>query len=433
MNAARPAGGAPPIRVPQDVIDELLARVDLLDLVCESIRVHSDAQIHRAACPFHTGPGDPMSLDIDADTNRLRCKVCEFQGSAIGWLMYHDGLTFQDAILELARRTTIDVGPWIDASRSVHARRLSLALLDQVDQVYVDALAAHPAPAAYLARRGISPGTAARYRIGYAPPSIGVFDGALVRHHRRLWQQGLLIRKTDGEYRPRFSDRLTFPIRTDVGETIGFGARTLRDGTGVKYLNSPGSPLFSKRHAVYGLHEALQSWSDPSDTPFLLVEGYLDVLALAEHGFPRAVATLGTAVSEHQVRQISRHTNTLIACFDGDAGGDRAQARLIEIALPLLDDHQHITIARLPAGEDPASLLLASGRQPMMRVLDQARPIEEVLLAQLGTGLDLDAISGKAALAARARPVLKTVRSHALSARLIARLEHVIGLSWSED
>ncbi len=412
-------------RVPQDVIDELLSQTSLLELVGESTRVQHHDGVHQAQCPFHAHGADEWSLQVDPSEQRFVCSVCNFRGSAIGWLMYHDGLAFPEAILSLSQRLGIDVRAWIPDDVSEAVCQATQALLADVDAFHADQLLGSPA-ASYLEKRGISLSTARHFGLGYAPATSDGLDQAFRTQRRELWHRGLLIRQNDGAFRARFSDRLMFPIRNKQGRTVGHGARTLGDAR-LKYLNSPSSALFSKRHLVYGLHEALRS---ASTEPYLLVEGYMDVLALAEHGFPTAVATLGTAVSDHHVRTIFSHTDRLVTCFDADAAGRKAAVKLARIALPILEDAQQLLFTQLPTGEDPDSLLRASGCQAMKKILTDAVSLDEFLHNHLGHALDLESIGGKAALAARARPLAQTIRSPELRQQVIDRFEMTIGIPW---
>ena len=419
--------------MPASVIEDLLARIDLVALVTGSTRPRSEDDELRLPCPFHRGD-TARSLRIDTDARRVACDHCGFGASAIGWLMYHDGATFPEALLTLARLAGIDLDRWVAPETVAGAIDVRRDRLGDVARRWAVELRASTIATDYLEHRGISVPTAARYGLGWAPDDPGTLDGGDSHVRRQLWQDGVLRRCDGHAYEPRFRRRLIFPVREVGGGVVGFGARSLDESGqahGPKYLNSPASVLFDKAAVLYGLHEALAH--DAAPARLVLVEGYLDVVSLAEHGVGNAVASLGTAVTSRQLERAFAHTDELVLCLDGDAAGLRATRRALELALPLLEDGQRLGVVRLPAGQDPDSFVRMRGPSALRALLQSAVPIERALHALLVEDLDLRSIGELARFAAELRPLIAGTRSPRLRAALVARAEETLGIAWPDD
>lgn len=414
-------------RIPQNVLDELLLNVSLLGLIRESTSVVSQGNEHIAQCPFHVRGDTQNSLFIDTQEQRFQCSECEFHGSAIGWLMFHDGLSFQDSVYELGARSSVDVSQWITNESLDSARRSKMELLREVEAFYSSQISLSDTAASYIQDRGITTSTLERYGIGFSPDGDDAFNDQFSAKSRTLWNQGLLVRLADGQYRRRFKNRLMFPIKNIEGNTVGFGGRSLSDGI-PKYLNSPSSPTFNKSTLLYGLHEALRD--SPENKRLILVEGYIDVLTLSQNGYAGAVATLGTAPLEHHIKTLLKHSDKLIVCFDGDAAGLKAAHRLLYTALPHLSYGSQLAFALLPPGQDPDSLIRTNGQDSLNDVLESAVSTERFLHDTLAGSIDLSGIGGKAKLASLARPVITLISSDALRDSLITMIEDTIGIPW---
>ena len=358
-------------RVPQSVIDTLLEHVSLVELVKESTHVKSVSGSLVAHCPFHVRGQNSDTLSIDSVEQRFSCLECGFHGSAIGWLMFHDGLSFQDSVFMLAQRSQVDVSEWITPESIESSRLAKRSLLTEIEHFYSEQLSLSSDALSYLHDRGLTDETIQRFGIGFAPGKSSALIDSFPKRSRNLWNQGLLVRLSNGEYGQRFRERIVFPIRDSDGNTVGFGGRALDDSQ-PKYLNSPSSPTFNKSKLLYGFFEALQSARDGER--FILVEGYIDVLALHQAGFDGAIAALGTSPSEHHFQAIFSKSDQLVACFDGDLAGEKAAERLLLAALPHLEDHQYLSFALLPPNQDPDSFIRANGRLSLIHISEPTRP-----------------------------------------------------------
>jgi len=414
-------------RVPQSIIDSLLEKVSLLDLIKESTHVKAVGGNHVAHCPFHARGKNDYTLSIDSENNLFSCGDCAFKGSAIGWLMYHDGLSFQDSVYMLAEASGVDVSQWISSDDIERSRLKKVSLLDEVAHYFSSELSASDSALNYLRSRGISDETIDKFGIGYASNDKTSLESAFPRRNRDLWNQGVLVRLSDGLFARRFRDRVIFPIKDQAGYVVGFGGRALDDGN-PKYLNSPTSPLFSKSELLYGLSESIDSGDN--DAPFVLVEGYVDVLSLHQSGLTSAIATLGTSPSGSHLETIFSQRDSLIACFDGDSAGVKAAERLLIAALPVLKEAQSLSFALLPSGHDPDSMIREAGIDGFERCLSTAFSIESFFINTLSHSLDLNSIGGKSRLAMLARPLVESVVCERLRESLICVVEDAIEVEW---
>lgn len=395
-------------RIPQSFIDELLARVDIVEVIDAHLPLKKVGRSYQALCPFHREK--TPSFNVNPDKQFYHCFGCGASGSAIRFLMEHARLGFVEAVTQLADRVGLeiptDTGP---VRRQGHAELY--AVLDQAAQWFVAQLRQHPAagPAvAYLKQRGLSDRIAAAYRIGYAPPGWDHLLCGLGTDPDRidtLVRGGMLARKDGGACYDRFRDRVMFPIADPRGRVIGFGGRVIGEGS-PKYLNSPETPIFHKGGEVYGLPQALQGHDKPKR--LFVVEGYMDVLALAQHGITNAVATLGTALTREHLGRLFRVVPDLVFCFDGDEAGLRAAWRALETALAYLSEGRSVGFLILPNGEDPDSLVRAEGPGLFERA-EAVTPLSTFLFERLSAGTNPRTVEGRARLLEMAVPLLATV------------------------
>ncbi len=414
-------------RIPQSFIDELLARVDIVDVINARLPLKKTGRNFVARCPFHDDK--TPSFNVSPHKQFYHCFGCGVSGSAIGFLMEYDHLSFPEAVEALAAQYGLKVPREMeDRQQADEAKRQCLQALYRLNQevavFYARQLQDSGGQPAvdYLRRRGVDGKTARRYGLGYAPPgweTLGRhFDSDL------LEEAGLVIAKEGGGRYDYFRHRIMFPIRNRRGQVVGFGGRAL-DERGPKYLNSPETEIFSKGREVYGLYELLQTNSRP--IRILVVEGYLDVIALAQHGISYAVAILGTAVTSEHVKLLFQHAGELVFCFDGDAAGRKAAWRALEAVLPQLQTGRKVSFLWLPQGEDPDSLIRKEGAQEFERRMRQAEPLSAYFFRALGDGVDLAQLEDRAALSKRARLLLQRLPKGEFRRMMQARLVELAG------
>ncbi|QIT56895.1 DNA primase [Aquisalimonas sp. 2447] len=389
-------------RIPDQFIDDLLARVDIVELIGSRLAIKKAGANYQALCPFHTEK--TPSFTVSPSKQFYHCFGCGAHGTAVRFLMEYDRMSFPEAVEALARQVGMELPKEARAPANPEAASL-YPLLDKAGNAYRQWLRQHPdreRAVAYLRRRGLSGDIAARYGIGFAPPG---WDNVLreLGHEEDLIRAGLAIRKDSGSVYDRFRDRIMFPIRDRRGRVIGFGGRVLDDGE-PKYLNSPETPVFHKGRELYGLHECLEAQRHPD--PILVVEGYMDVVALAQQGLPNAVATLGTATTTDQVERLFRATRNVVFCFDGDQAGRQAAWRALENTLPALRDDRQARFLFLPDGEDPDSLVREQGAEAFQALVTDAESLSQFMLRELGRDADLYTVDGRARLVERGAPVI---------------------------
>lgn len=415
-------------RIPQHFIDELIARADLVEIVGSRIPLKKAGKEYKACCPFH-GEKTP-SFTVVPDKQFYHCFGCGAHGTALGFLMEHDHLSFVEAVEDLAERVGLEVPR--DQSPQSKPRPADdlFALLSSVAEYYGRELKNHPNALAYVKKRGLTAETAAHFGIGYAAER---WDGVLStfgsNEHRRqqLHQVGLIIERErkDGHY-DRFRDRIMFPIRDTRGRVIGFGGRVLEQGE-PKYLNSPETELFHKGRELYGLFEARQATRQLKR--LLVVEGYMDVVRLHQASITYAVATLGTATTPEHLTRIFRVCSEVIFCFDGDRAGRGAAWRALENALPQVREGREIRFLFLPEGHDPDSLVGEEGREAFEQRLSQALPLSQYLLQRLAEEIDMKSVDGRAKFAEQARPLLGKIPTGVYRELLIDALAQKVGMS----
>ncbi|WP_375741163.1 DNA primase [Pseudomonas boanensis] len=421
--------------IPQGFIDDLLNRTDIVDVVGSRIQLKKAGKNYTARCPFHNEK--TPSFSVSPDKQFYYCFGCGAGGNALGFIMDHDHLDFPQAVEDLAKRAGLDV-PREESGRSNKPRQPTdsplYPLLTAASDYYRQALKNHPtrkAAVEYLKGRGLTGEIARDFALGFAPPG---WDN-LLKHmggdslqQKSMIDAGLLIENADtGKRYDRFRDRVMFPIRDSRGRIIAFGGRVLGDDK-PKYLNSPETPVFHKGQELYGLYEARKH--NRSLDEIMVVEGYMDVIALAQQGLRNAVATLGTATSEEHIKRLFRLVPSILFCFDGDQAGRKAAWRALEAALPSLEDGRRARFLFLPEGEDPDSLVRKEGTDAFLaRITQHAQPLADYFFQQLTEEANPSSLEGKAHLATLAAPLIERVPGANLRALMRQRLAEITGLN----
>ncbi len=395
-------------RIPQQFIDDLISRIDIVDVVDSRVPLKKAGREYQACCPFHDEK--TPSFTVSPTKQFYHCFGCGAHGTAIGFLMDYEHMDFVEAVEELARQAGIEV-PRSESvpgeERQADEIKSLYPLLEQADSYYRQQLRQHAQAHTaidYLKQRGLSGEIARDFGIGYAPPGWDNLIQAIGSHKMaQLIKAGLVIEKEGGKRYDRFRERIMFPIRDRRGRIIGFGGRVLGDGT-PKYLNSPETPVFHKGRELYGLFEARQALREIPR--LLVVEGYMDVVSLAQFDLRYAVATLGTAVTREHLELLFRTTAEVVFCFDGDRAGRDAAWRGLENALPMMRDGRQIRFMFLPEGEDPDTLIRRIGKPAFEQLISEAMPLSDYLFEQLAGKTDLSALDGVARLLELARPHL---------------------------
>ncbi len=414
-------------RIPQSFIDELLARVDIVEVIDTRVPLKKTGRNFVARCPFHDEK--TPSFTVSPHKQFYHCFGCGASGSAITFLMEYEHLTFPEAVEALAAQYGLKAPREIGSKQAVdEAKQRRLQALYRLNQevagFYARQLQSAEGRLAvdYLRWRGVDDEIARRYGLGYAPPgreTLGrYFDAEL------LEAAGLVIAKGEKKRPDRFRHRIMFPIRNLRGQVVGFGGRAL-DSRGPKYLNSPQTEIFNKGREVYGLYELFQVERRPSR--IIVVEGYLDVIALAQYNIPYAVATLGTAVTAEHIQLLFRYVGELIFCFDGDAAGRKAAWRALEAVLPQLLPGRKVNFLWLPQGEDPDSLIRKEDAQAFIQRFSQAEPLSAYFFRALSDGLDLSQLEDRALLLKRARPLLDRLPESEFRRLIQKRLAELAG------
>ncbi len=418
--------------IPQSFVQDLLARVDIADVIDPLVPLKRAGSNLVACCPFHSEKSP--SFTVSPSKQFYHCFGCGAHGSAVGFLMEHLGLGFVDAVKELAGRAGMVV-PEVQFTPDAAATRSRvvglLPVMEHALQYYKQALKRSSRAIDYLRGRGLSGEIAARYAVGYAPEGwqnlASVFDHY---DNHDLAEAGLVIDSDAGKRYDRFRDRIMFPISDAQGRVIGFGGRVLDSGE-PKYLNSPETPLFEKGREVYGLFQARQGIRAAGRV--VVVEGYMDVVALAQFGIQYAVATLGTATTPTHIQKLLRLTDEIVFCFDGDSAGRRAAWRALENSLGQIKDGKQIKFLFLPDGEDPDSYVRQHGSERFAGMLvESAEPLSVFALRELTSRVDMATPEGKAKFLQDAKPLLAQVAAPMLGLMLRKRFAEVAGLGEAE-
>ena len=388
--------------IPQQFINDLLDRTDIVEVIDSRVSLRKTGRNYSALCPFHNEKSP--SFSVNPDKQFYYCFGCGAGGNVLSFLMEYERLDFRDAVEDLARRAGLEIPEERAIDPKAEKLRKSLyAHLDRAQRFYQHQLRKHSErdkAINYLKNRGLSGEIAKQFLVGYAPPGWDNLHQTLVSStddEQQLIEGGMLIKKDNGKGSyDRFRDRIIFPIRDSRGRTIAFGGRVLGDEK-PKYLNSPESPIFHKGRELYGLYEAKQA--NRNLERVLIVEGYMDVVALAQFGITYAVATLGTATSDTHLTKLFRQVSEVIFCFDGDQAGRQAASRALDNALPLMEDGRQIRFLFLPEGEDPDSLVRSEGKDAFEQRLDSAQPLTDYFFDSIARNINTGALDGKARLA----------------------------------
>ena len=422
--------------IPPAFVQDLLSRADIVEIVGRHVQLKKAGINHKGLCPFH-GEKSP-SFIVSATRQTYHCFGCGVHGNAIGFLMEHSGMGFLDAVRDLAQQVGMTV-PEDDRSPQERERAAELKerqatlsdVLAKAADHYRKQLKANPRAIDYLKGRGLTGEIAAAFGLGYSPEGWRGLASVFPQYDDPLLEEsGLVIATGDNEADrkryDRFRDRIMFPIRSVQGDVIGFGGRVLDKGE-PKYLNSPETPVFIKGRELYGLHEARTAMRQRGYV--LVVEGYMDVVALAQLGFPNAVATLGTACTAEHVQKLFRFTDSVVFSFDGDAAGRRAAGRALEASLPHATDTRTIRFLFLPTEHDPDSYVREHGTEAFEQAVAQAVPLSRQLVEAARDGMDLDSAEGRAKLLANAKPLWGALPEGAFKLQLLGELAQLGSLS----
>jgi DNA primase len=416
--------------IPQSFVQDLLNRLDIVDVVDRYVPLKKAGANYVACCPFHSEKSP--SFSVSPTKQFYHCFGCGAHGSAIGFVMEHQGLGFVEAVEDLARSAGLTV-PKEESGRYEHKAEGGLDALTEALQhathYYRDELKRSEVAIAYLKKRGLSGEIAARFGVGYAPGGWQNLAAVFPDYQEKSLVQAGLVIEGEGKRYDRFRDRIMFPILNQKGAVIGFGGRVLETGE-PKYLNTPETPLFEKGRELYGLFQARQAIRAAGKV--IVVEGYMDVVALAQHGVEYAVATLGTATTPVHVQKLLRQTDNVVFCFDGDTAGRKAAWRALENSLALVGDGKNIKFLFLPQGEDPDSYVRKEGKAAFEALLESAMPMSEFLLRELAAGVDMQTMEGRAHFLKQAQPLVQQVAAPALRLMLQQRLAELAGVSRNE-
>jgi DNA primase len=415
-----------PGAIPQPFIDELLSRADIVDVIGRRVPLKKAGREYQACCPFHSEK--TPSFTVSPAKQFYHCFGCGAHGSALGFLMEYDRLSFPEAVEELATSLGLEVPREVGFEQGPDRRPL-YELLERAAVYYATQLRRHaqaPQAATYLRQRGVSGEIAAHYRLGFAPPGWDNLLQAMGGEHTKQLAEAGLIVNQDGRRYDRLRERIVFPIRDARGRVIGFGGRVLGDGK-PKYLNSPETPVFHKGRELYGLFEARQATSNPAR--LLVVEGYMDVVALAQFGITETVATLGTATTPEHLEKLYRASPEVVFCFDGDRAGRDAAWKALQTALPVMRDGRQARFLFLPEGDDPDSLVRRIGAEAFREQIAEALPLSTFLFEKLEAQVDMSSLDGRARLGELAKPLLAKLPQGVFSDIMRQALNERIGLS----
>jgi DNA primase len=414
-------------RIPDAFIDDLLARSDIVEVVGARVPLKRQGKEYAARCPFHDERS--ASFTVSPTKQFYHCFGCGAHGTALSFLMQYDRLEFLDAVEELARRVGLEV-PRDTAQRNANPETRDLyGAMEAASTFFRTQLARSDKARAYVEKRGIAAEIVERYAIGYAPDGFSALREALGTDPRRLQllERGGLFSKNDkGHVYDKFRDRLMFPIHDRRGRTIAFGGRVIDPEDSPKYLNSPETPLFHKGRELYGLWQAKQA--NQKLERLIVVEGYMDVVALAQYGVSQAVATLGTATTPDHAELLFRNAPDVYFCFDGDRAGRSAAWKALESVLPRMRDGRQAFFLFLPDGEDPDSIVRQEGVDGFDARLRGATPLSEFFFAQLSADVNLSSLDGKARLAERCKPLLAQIPDGAFGDLMRQRLTELTGV-----
>ncbi len=415
--------------IPDSFKQDLLNRVDIVDIVERYVPLKKAGTNFSACCPFHSEK--TPSFTVSPSKQFYHCFGCGAHGNAISFVMEYQGLGYVEAVRDLAESVGLKLPEFQpQQQKKVDAGPDLYEVLERAAHFYREQLKASPKAIEYLKRRGLTGKIAARFGIGYAPEGWQALEGVFPNYQdKSLKDAGLVIDNEAGKRYDRFRDRVMFPILNQRGSVIGFGGRVIGEGE-PKYLNSPETPLFEKGRELYGLSQARLPIRESGKA--VVVEGYMDVVALAQHEVGYAVATLGTATSATHIGKLLRQTDEVVFCFDGDSAGRRAAWHALEVSLPLLADQKTIRFLFLPAEDDPDSYVRAHGKEVFEARLREAWPLSEFLLTELKSRVDMNSVEGRSKLIHEARPLLQKIAAPVMQLQMLKQLAEMAGMTQDE-
>ena len=412
--------------IPQNFIDDLITRVDIVEIMGSRIQIKKAGKEFKAVCPFHDDSNP--SLTISPSKGFYHCFSCGAHGTAVGFLMNYEHLSFIEAIESLASSLGVEI-PYEQNQQPIKKNNNLYDLLAEIQAHYQLLLKKNSGAIEYLKNRGITGDVAKRFNIGFAPPGWrNILDkyGTSKNGTSELLKLGLIIQKDNNNYYDRFRERIMFPIRDNRGRYIGFGGRILNQEQ-PKYLNSPETPLFHKGRELYGLYECQQALRNIQR--IVVVEGYMDVISLAQHGIDYAVASMGTATTDDHFNRLFRLTDYIYFCFDGDQAGLDAAWRALKNALPHVREGRQIKFVFLPEKDDPDTYVKKNSATAFEKELDDGLDLSDFLIEKLAKDIDMKSIDGRARLAEKTKPLVNQIPEGIFKELILEKLSGAIGLS----
>lgn len=405
------------MKIPSDFIDDLLARIDIIDVIDKRVPIKKSGKDYSGCCPFHKEK--TPSFTVSQPKQFYYCFGCGASGNAIGFLMAHEHLSFVEAVETLAQQAGVEI-PYEQSLHKNQASKSLYDLLENVAKFYQNRLKGDKQAIDYLKSRGLTGEICKAYGVGFAADSWDSLLKQFPQDTQALRQTGMLVQKDDSNrFYDRFRGRIMFPIRDKRGRVIAFGGRILGQGQ-AKYLNSPETTLFHKGGEVYGLYEVLRS--NTKLTQLIVVEGYMDVIALAQHGVQNSVASLGTALTAQSLTKLFNIVPEVVLCFDGDNAGRSAALRAVNNSLPILTEGKQLKLLFLPQGEDPDSLIRKEGREVFSKRISQSVNLSSMIMEHLLDQVDISSVDGRVRLAELAKPYLNKISSKVYQALLLEEL-----------
>ncbi len=417
--------------IPQNFIDDLLTRVDIVEIVDARVSLKKAGRDFKACCPFHSEK--TPSFVVSREKQLYHCFGCGASGSVIRFLMDYDHMEFVEAVEDLAKSAGISV-PYETRSGKRFERQSKdstslYELMEKVAHFYSLQLRKHPqkdSVVKYLKNRGLTGAVAKNFEIGFAPSGWDNLSKEFVssESQKQLVDTGMLVRKDNGQVYDRFRNRVMFPIRDRRGRVVAFGGRVILKEDMPKYLNSPETEIFHKSHELYGLNALLNKSN--ANNSIVVVEGYMDVVSLSQHGVGNSVATLGTAITEHHIQTLVKYADVVVFCFDGDEAGKKAAWRALEVSLPRLSKGTQFKFMFLPDGEDPDSMVRRVGAEGFYQMVDQSMPLSDFLIEHLLKQADYRSIDGQVKLVEVARPLMSKLPQGSYVNLLASRLSEYV-------
>ncbi len=414
-------------RFQQTFIDEILSKADIVDTISSRVKLKKAGHEYSGLCPFHSEK--TPSFTVSPQKRFYYCFGCGANGNVINFMMQFDHAEFRTVVTQLAQHLGIPCPETQDDQQQYQLNHAAKHLMQKIQRYYQQQLQQNTQALQYLNARGLSDQVIHQYGLGFSPKyqkplhqilNLGQQDIAL------LQRTGMIYTDDQGRHNTRFRGRLIFPIRNFQGETVGFGGRQLTEGRGPKYLNSPETELFKKSFELYGLYEAKQMKKKLER--LIVVEGYMDVISLAQHGVYNAVATLGTAINAQHIRNLARQAQHIAFCFDGDAAGQRAAWRAFTQSLPIMHDGLHLSFVFLPQNEDPDSFIQKQGKSKFAEYFKQAKPATEFFFEHIFKNHRTDTLSGRAAAAQEALELIQTIPNGIFKHLMQQQLEITLSL-----